>query len=198
MRLILALAAIVLCSCAVTEAINLELDLKSADDACLSALSAPALNPIREKVTLFRSTKDGPPPASMTRSVSLPTDDELRAIFEWRLMRTDCERRQDAAFHVPTSASPRLAELMNYDVEGFRAVRSAVDRYIAFLGERKVPYGEFEQKHYVLVHTAGEIEQLLRHGYRHHDQAEEDAAKSRFAALLQNWNVYLASVASRP
>jgi hypothetical protein len=131
MRLLLVCATLALCSCVVTQAIELDRDLKSADDACRAALASPSLNPIRNKVTLFRSVKDGPTPPSMSSNTSLPSDEELRAISEWRLMRSDCERRQDAAFHVLPSASPRLKELLNYEVAGFRAVRTAVDLHSA-------------------------------------------------------------------
>jgi hypothetical protein len=197
MRLLLVCCAIALCSCVVTQAVNINLDTKSANDACRASLSSPSLDSIRDKVTLFRLAKDGPPPAAMSSNVSLPTDDELRAIGKWTQLRSDCEHRQDAALRVPASASPRLAEQLNYEITGFRAVRAAVDGYIALLGARKVSYGEFEQRHYELVHAAGALQQQLFHAYMHHDQAEQDAVESRFTALLREWDAYMASVANR-
>jgi hypothetical protein len=197
MRILIACLAIALCSCVVMQGLELDHDLKAADDVCLAALATPSLDPIRDKVTLFRSVNDGPPPASLTNNTSLPMDDELRAISEWRTLRSDCERCQDAAFHVPDSASPRLSEHLNYEVSGFRSVRNAVDRYIALLAERKVTYGEFEQRHYELVHAGGEMQKQLQRGFRHHDVAEEDAAKSRITTLFEEWDAYLESVANR-
>lgn len=190
-------AAGAFCACVVTQAIDLNHELKSAEDACRAAVTSPSLDPIRNKVTLFRSVNDGPPPPSLAENDSFPKSKEIRAISDWIVIRSDCARRQDAVLNVPPGATPEFSTVMNEQFAGVRAIRTGIDSYVVLLGEGKVAYGEFEREHYTLVHQAAALRDRLLRAYTYHDESEGVAAKASFTTLLQAWDEYLTTVAKR-
>lgn len=81
----------------------------SVDQCSAEMSSAAALEPIRNKIQVFRRPTDGPPPFEIACNDAFPTEAERPVISIWATMLEHCTQRSLAIATVPPSATPQQA-----------------------------------------------------------------------------------------
>jgi hypothetical protein len=89
----------------------------TADEECKSEmLAATDLDPIRNKVELYKQLSDGPPPFEIAANDTFPTTNERPIIAKWATIRDSCIKRQETWLVVPTSANAQLVAVFQQEV----------------------------------------------------------------------------------
>lgn len=169
---------------------------------CRREMEALALNSIRNKVQLYRSLNEGPPPFDIITNKSFPTGKEKESIKLWAKMREDCAQREDEVLaSVPKSSSQMQQAYDDKQLEFHRQLQSGINALVVSLYQSKLTYGEFALKRYDFTRNVLGAERDFRAAKLLQDR--EMLLKATELALQQQqnniaaWNTYVQSVNAR-
>jgi hypothetical protein len=168
-------------------------------------LAASDLDPIRNKVELYKQLSDGPPPFEIASNDTFPTDQERQLIAKWATIRDSCIKRQEAWLVVPTSANAQLVAAANaqlvavfqQEVSIFKEATANIGELIVSLYQQKLTYGEFAQKRYWISSQASAAERAYRQSVLDRDEQRRLQARQQFATTLTAWGNYIQAVEAR-
>lgn len=175
--------------------------VKVAADQCKADYATPELDPIRNKVELFRDGTSGAPPFAIASNDSFATPEERVAISKWAPLRENCLSRIEALQTDPLSASPLQRTYREQDRAFSREVTASVSALIVALYQDKVTYGEFALKRYEIIRDGRAAELAFRQATLEHDQQRQmqaqQIAQREFSNRLATWNTYMQAVNAR-
>jgi hypothetical protein len=159
---------------------------------------ASDLDPIREKVELFRAASDkDPPPFAIASNEAFPTDSERPVIARWASMRDACVKRANAILATPSSGRPQdkinFQDQMSIGTE----LSAHVGELILLLYQQKLTYGQFAQKHYEFDRDALASELALTKAIIDRDDDQREQAQKQFADVLKAWTNYIQTATAR-
>lgn len=160
-------------------------------------LAATDLDPIRNKVELYKQLSDGPPPFEIASNDTFPTDPERPSIAEWATIRDSCIERQEAWLVVPTSANAQLVAVFQPEVSIFKEATANIGELIVSLYQQKLTYGEFAQKRYWISSQASAAELAYRQSVLDRDEQRRLQAYQQFTNTLTAWGHYIQAVEAR-
>jgi len=167
-------------------------------DQCKSEmLTATELNPIRNKVELYKPPTEGPPPFEISSNDTFPTDEERPLIAKWATMRDSCIKRQMALLTVPASANAQQAIVFQQEVSFAKDVNAHIGELIVALYQQKLTYGEFAQRRYWLSNEAVAAERAYRQSVLDRDEQRQQQAQQQFTNALNAWGNYMQAVNAR-
>jgi hypothetical protein len=173
-------------------------ELATAGEQCKSEiLAATDLDPIRNKVELYRRLSDGPPPFEIASNDTFPTDKERPLIAKWASMRDACQKRRDALFVIPSSANAQQAVVLQQEISFGKDANAHVSELIVALYQQKLTYGEFAQKRYWISNEAATAERAYRQSVIDRDHQRQVQAQQQFANTLNAWGNYIQAVNAR-
>jgi hypothetical protein len=176
--------------------------LKASQLQCKDELQVSELDPIRQKVELYRvmAEKD-PPPFTLASNESFPTDSERPIIARWASMRDLCVKRDNAIRATPSSANAKEKLDFQEQMSIGREFSTRVGELILALYQQKLTYGEFAQKQYEFGRDALAAELVLTQAVIERDDdrraQEEQQAQQQFANVAQSWTDYIQTVNAR-
>jgi hypothetical protein len=160
-------------------------------------LAATDLDPIRNKVELYKQLAEGPPPFEIASNDTFPTDQERPLIAEWATIRDSCIKRQEAWLAVPTSANAQLVAVFQQEVSIFKEATANIGELIVSLYQQKLTYGEFAQKRYWISSQASAAELAYRQSVLDRDEQRRLQAHQQFTNTLTAWGNYIQAVEAR-
>lgn len=163
---------------------------------CKSELAVPALDPIRDKVELWREPPDSPPPFSIMANDTFPTDAEREAISQWATIRDGCLKRANASMVVP-HATGNDASYLQQQFSVVRDVQANVGYLILALYQQKLTYGEFARKRYEITRDALAALNVMRQAYLDHEQQRQLMAQQQLVSTFAAWSEYMQAVNAR-
>jgi hypothetical protein len=170
----------------------------TADEECKSEmLAATDLDPIRNKVELYKRLADGPPSFEIASNDTFPTDQERPLIAKWATIRDSCIKRQEAWLVVPTSANAQLVAVFQQEVSIFKEATTSIGELIVSLYQQKLTYGEFAQKRYWISSQASAAELAYRQSVLDRDEQRRMQAYQQFTNTLTAWGNYIQAVEAR-
>ena len=170
----------------------------TADEECRSEmLAATDLDPIRNKVELYKQISDGPPPFDIASNDTFPTDKERPLIAKWASIRDSCVERQEAWLVLPTSANTQLVAVLQQEVSIFKEATANIGELIVSLYQQKLTYGEFAQKRHWISSQASAAELAYRRSVLDRDEQRRLQARQQFANALTAWGSYIQAVEAR-
>ena len=173
-------------------------EIVTADEECKSEmLAATDLDPIRNKVELYKQLSDGPPPSEFASNNTFPTDQERPLIAQWAAIRDSCIERQEAWLVVPTSANAQVVAVLQQEVSIFKEATANIGELIVSLCQQKLTYGEFAQKRYWISSQASALELAYRQSVLDRDEQRRLQAQQQFTATLTGWGNYVQAVEAR-
>jgi hypothetical protein len=175
---------------------------QEAKEECVKEYAISDLDPIRNKVELYRNTADAPPPFEMAANEAYPTEIERKAIAKWANLRDACLARQREIAQVPASATPIQAAFIEQDAAFSNELAAKVSALIVALYQGKLNFGEFAQKRYEFARDGAAAEREFRAATLIQDQQRamqaQQLAQQNFQNRLAAWSTYLQVVNSRP
>ena len=172
--------------------------IKGAQEQCKSELESDhQLDPIRDKVELFKPLNDGPPPFQFASNNTFPTDSERVLIAKWATMRDTCIQRGQALLVVPPAANMAQSAVFQEDTSFAEDATAHIRELIVSLYQQKLTYGEFAQKRYWISSQAVAAELAYRQSVIDHDEQRQLQAQQQFANTLTAWGNYIQAVNSR-
>jgi hypothetical protein len=175
--------------------------LQSANSECREQLQTADLNPIRAKVELFRDSYDSPVPFAIATIDAFPTQEERVAIAKWATLREDCVKRGNAAFSMPSSATPLQVTEIQQDRSFVQAASAKIGDLIVALYQQKLTYGEFAKERYEITRDAAEAERQYRQSMQMADQQQrmqaQQLAQQQFANRVAAWSTYMQAINAR-
>jgi hypothetical protein len=183
--------------------------LKEVKEDCNLQMQSKELDPIRNKVELFRVSSGSPPPFDIASNKSFPTAKERVAIAKWAKIREDCVSRSDGISSSGNQGSnPMNSVYLEKQREFGQQVSAQVGALIVALYQMKLSYGEFATKRYEMAASIASAERDFRAATimqdRQLSQQDRDLQlKSQQVALQQQqnniiaWNAYMQSVNAR-
>jgi hypothetical protein len=178
-----------------------EPDLTAAQEQCKRDLDTQELDPIRQKVELFRKSSDAPPPFAIAAINTFPTDAERPVIAKWATIRDACVSRTTAFVAPPASANLIQSTFFQQEASFGKVAAAKVGELIVALYQQKLTYGEFAQKRYGIGRDATAAELAFRQSTLERDQARQlqvqELAQQEFSARMTAWAKYMESVNAR-
>jgi hypothetical protein len=169
---------------------------------CKAELAAASeLDPIRDKVELFRDSYESAVPFAIATNDSFPSPGDRSAIAKWATMREACLKRQAALLGPPPGATP--LQLTTYQQErSFEdASTEKVGELIAALYQQKLTYAEFAKKRYEINHEASDAIRQYRQSMQLADEQRQlqaqELAQERLRDSIAAWSAYLQAVNAR-
>jgi hypothetical protein len=180
-------------------AINAQLQAEEA--RCARDLQSPDLEPLHDKVELFRPSYEAPPPFIIASNDTFPTDTERSAIAKWATIREECSKRRNAISSDRSSTDALSATLRQQDQFFMDEAFGRVGEIIIALYQAKMTYGEFAQKRYELIRSAAQAQRQFREakliaGQQRQAQAQQ-LAQQQFQNSLTAWSSYVQAVSIR-
>ena len=174
-------------------------DLTAAQEQCKRDLDTPELDPIRQKVELFRQTSDAAPPFAIAAIDTFPTDAERPVIAKWADIRDACVSRTTVA--PPVSANAIQSTVFQQEAAFSKIVSAKVGELIVALYQQRLTYGEFAQKRYEIGRDSTAALLTFRQSTLERDQARQlqvrELAQQEFSARMTAWAKYMESVNAR-
>jgi hypothetical protein len=164
---------------------------------CKAQMDTAELDPIRQKVELYRSAGGGAPPFAIASNDTFASDAERPVIAKWAALRDDCQRRSLALLVAPSSANQMQAAVFQQDVAFGKNAAANVEELIVALYQQKLTYGEFAQKRYWITSEAAAAELSYRQSVIERDQQRQLQLQQQFANTLAAWGTYIQAVNSR-
>ena len=175
--------------------------LKAAAEQCKSDFATSELDPIRNKVELYREGTSGAPPFAIASNDAFPTAAERVAISKWATLREECIRRGEELATIPPAASALQAAYIEQERSFRREVSASVGSLIVALYQDKLTYGEFALKRYEIGRDGSAAELAFRQATLEHDQQRQmqaqQLAQQEFSNRLATWNAYMQAVNAR-
>jgi hypothetical protein len=196
-------AALLLSGCGVVQQANVRSDVKAMNSnvqasqaECKQELGVPALDPIREKVELFREPPSVAPPFSIMANDTFPTDVERAAIGKWGTIRDDCSKRMNASLVVPR-ATGNDASYLQRRFSAIHELQANTGYLILALYQQKLTYGEFARKRYESTRDALATLDTMRQAYIEHEEQRQMIAQQQLANTFAAWSTYMQAVNAR-
>jgi hypothetical protein len=171
---------------------------------CKASYETPTLDVIRNKVELYRSSREAAPPFEIAANNTFPAGTELPAIGTWAKLREECVRREDTDMESSsaTASDPVAAVTLEIVKSMRREAVGRVSELTVALYQQKMTYGEFAQKRYEISRDESAAEKQLNQSAvmadeQRRTQARELAQKD-FHDRLTAWSAYTQSVTARP
>jgi hypothetical protein len=175
--------------------------VQSADEQCRSSMSAPSLDPIRNKVELLRERGDLPVPFQVATNNTFPSAAERDAISLWASLREGCNRQSDAISRVPAGASALQASSIQGSMQFYRQGEAQVGELIVALFNQKLTYGEFALKRYEIGRDVVNAELAYRQSALEKDEQRalqlRQVAELAYANQLNAMANYIQAVNAR-
>ncbi len=177
-----------------------EATAKPAGEQCKSEMDVPELDPIRQKVQLYRASMDEPVPFAIAANDTFPTDAEKPVIAKWATLRDECLKR-DASTPLPPTANAMQVAFIQQERAFGRQAGARVGDLILALYQQKLTYGEFAHKRYEIGRDAAAAELAFRQSALDQDQQRQmqaqQMAQQQFANQLAAWSTYMQAVNAR-
>lgn len=171
----------------------------AANDRCKSGMDQdPALEPLRGKVELYRTSFVNSPPFSVLANTGFPSELELKAIAHWAEIREACQKESDAAFKMPSAAYSNQRDFVNDLRNMLHAQAGSVNSLVVALYQQKVSYGEFAQKRFDINRDTSLAISDMRRAAEDRDMQRASIAQQNFANIMGTWSAYIAAVNARP
>jgi hypothetical protein len=167
-------------------------------DQCRMMLASPELDPIRNKIELYKPPIDGPPPFEFASNDTFPTEEERALIAKWAEMRDSCIKRQMAVLASPSSADVQQTLVFQQELSFAKDTNAHIGELILALSQQKLTYGEFAQKRYWLSNEGVAAERAYRQSVMDRDEQRQLQAQQQFANALAVWGNYIQAVNARP
>ena len=183
--------------------------LKEAAEDCKTQMLSKDLDPIRDKVELFKDLNSPPPPFDIATNKSFPTAKERVAIAKWAKIREGCANKGNELLSSGSSPQNALqAAYIDKQKEFRRQMQAQVSSLTVALYQMKLSYGEFATKRYEMVSNIQSAERDFRASAIMQDrsisaQDRDLQLKAEQVALQQQqnninaWNSYMQSVNAR-
>jgi hypothetical protein len=139
-------------------------DTKSASEQCKADLDTPELDPIRQKVELYRDSWESAVPFAIATNDAFPTQAERVAIAKWAALREECIKRNNASLSASPSVSALQVTQIQQDRSFAQAASAGVSDLIVSLYQQKLTYGEFAKRRYEITSEASNAERRYREG----------------------------------
>jgi hypothetical protein len=172
--------------------------IKVSQQRCKDEMQASDLDPIRQKVELYRVMADkDAPPFALASNEAFPTDSELPVIARWASMRDLCVNRDNAIRATPSSANPREKMSFQEQMSIGREFSGHVGELIVALYQQKLTYGECAQKQYEFGRDALAAELAFTKAVIDRDDDRQVQAQQQFADVQKTWTNYVQAVNAR-
>lgn len=161
---------------------------RAAIQACSARAHAPALDPIRGKVELFKSPADGPVPFAVLTNSSLPDATERQAIGLWAeaidLCQSEARRVLGEAPIPPDATQLKVDKLVSYITDAW--IESGKLRVALYDGQ--LTYADYASQRVKIAEdafrTATRYAQDMDEENGTHDLEDAEAALEPFASLM--------------
>jgi hypothetical protein len=167
---------------------------------CESDTQTSALDPIRGKVELWRTSPEAPPPFEIASNDTFPIEPERPVIAQWAKIREECISRLGAT-PLPATADPLQATVIQQDRAFGTEVSGRVSALIVALYQGKLTYGEFAQKRYEISRDGTIAERQFRAASMIADRERQlqarQIAQQQFQSNLLAWSTYMQTVNAR-
>jgi hypothetical protein len=170
----------------------------AAGDQCKMMLASPELDPIRNKIELYKPPTDGPPPFEIASNDTFPTEEERALIAKWASMRDSCIKRQMALLAGPASANAQQDRVFQQELSFAKDTNAHLGELIVALAQQKLTYGEFAQKRYWLSNEGVAAERAYRQSVMDLDEQRQLQVQQQFANALTVWGNYIQALNARP
>ncbi|HIH2747881.1 EsaB/YukD family protein [Burkholderia aenigmatica] len=169
-------------------------------NACAAAMSAPELNPIRDKIEIFHDPST-PTPYTYAALDLFPARADLPLIAKWIALRDACVKHEHEIDLTSPALTP-MAQSMVLQRAEFNGIAEAKIRRLAIgLSQRKLTYGEFAQRRYQINSAAENAAQRVAATLSARDPGsqflEQRRIERRFSAEVDTFERYLHSVDAR-
>ncbi len=171
-------------------------NVQASGTECKAELAVPALDPIRDKVELWREPPDSPPPFSIMANDTFPTDAERAAISQWATIRDGCLKRANALMIVP-HATGNDSIYLQQRFAAIHDLQANTGYLILALYQQKLTYGEFARKRYEITRDALAALNMMRQAYLDHEQQRQMMAQQQLASTFAAWSEYMQAVNAR-
>jgi hypothetical protein len=170
--------------------------LKAAQAECKSLSASPEVDPIRNKVELFKDSYD-PAPFEIASNDTFPTEPERVAIAKWASGRDACLKRYSAIYVVPPSATVRQRLFIEQEMSFGKEANARVGDLIVALYQQRLTYAEFAHRRYEILHDANVAETAFAQAVLEKNAELQLQAKQQFANSLAAWASYMQAVNAR-
>jgi hypothetical protein len=171
--------------------------MQSSIEKCKADLSAPELDPIRQKADPLRTAADGAPPPALASNDAFPSESEPAVIAKWIKIRDVCMDRFTELLVVPPSVDTFEATALRETFTLSKLSQSGVGDLIIALYQQKMAYGEFARKRYELTREAAEINSALNKAVMERDRQQLERAQQRLANVSARWEADIREIRSR-
>jgi hypothetical protein len=175
--------------------------VQSATSECKEQLQTPELDPVRQKVELFRPSFDSPVPFAIATNDSFPTQEERKVIAKWATLREECVKRSNSAFSMPPSATALQVTQIQQDRAFGIAASARVGDLTVSLYQQKLTYGEFAKKRYEITRDAAEAERQFRQSAQLGDQQQrmqaQQLVQQQYQSNVAAWSTFMQGVNAR-
>jgi hypothetical protein len=194
-RLIGMAAALALAGCDTFGGIKYQFDSGSFGDrtkavagACAARMQTPALDPIRNKVELFKTPPDGTVPFVILTDNATPTPAEQQAIGLWSQAIEDCQTRArhlvDKIPVPPEATQSAVEKLTSYITDAW--IEGSKLRVALYSGQ--ITYADYASKRLTIAEdalkTAERYAQDTDEENETHDLEDVETALAPFAAMM--------------
>lgn len=174
---------------------------KIALEQCKADTQNPVLDPIREKVELFRVDATVGPSFELASNQSFANDAERTAIAAWANVRSSCNERMARLPRLPPAASQMQMATDRKILEIQLAVRGEVDKLIVALYQQKLTYGEFVQRRYEIGRDGAKAEndflQAVALADKERQEKAHRVAQEQYNAQIQAWSSFNQALTAR-
>jgi len=175
--------------------------IQSINAECKDQLGTSELDPIRNKVELYRDSLESPVPFAIATIDAFPTQEERDAIAKWAALREECIKQGNAASSMPPGATPLQVTEIQQDRSFGQAALAKVGDLIVALYQQRLTFGEFARKRYEITRDAAEAERQYRQSLQLADQQQrmqaQQLAQQQFSNSLAAWSTYMQAVNAR-
>lgn len=175
--------------------------VKVAQDECKSDYLSSELDPIRQKVELYRETENSVP-FEIASNQKYPTETERIAIGKWAKLREICVAKISKIVDVDFPGLTPLQVTFNQQLRAYaKQSEGRVGELIVALYQSKLSYGEFASKRYEITRSIASAQRDFRASTLLADRDAQMKAQQIAEQQMQNnlmaWSSYMQSVNAR-
>jgi hypothetical protein len=172
--------------------------IESIADQCREQIQADhSLDPLRNKMELWRVPTAPPPPFEIISNDTFPNDDERPLIAHWAKIADACVARASEQFKPPPAANATQRVVFEQDISYSIDAYQRIQQLTLALYEQKLTYGEFAQQRYQITSQAAAAERDYRQAVIARDQQRQIQIAQQFSTALAAWSSYVQAVNSR-
>jgi hypothetical protein len=167
---------------------------------CAADMSAPELDPIRDKIEFSRTLDEAPPFQYASLDV-FPTSAGRPLIAKWAKLRDACMERERLVNVIPPDANPLDESFIRQEMAFGTEAEAKVSELVVALYQQKLTYGEFAERRYEIGKAAVDADRQYREARIIQDQDRQlqaqQVANQQFANNLNAWATYMQAVNAR-